>query len=138
MAEVFRPTYSYTDPRTGEKIKRKSKTWHARYYLPSGKRVRVKLYRDKKASETKAAELEKRGARLDSGFADPLDEHAARPLAEHAEHFRRYLEAKRNTPDYVALTFARLTAILDGCRFVRPADVQPSAVVAFLDDLRRS
>jgi site-specific recombinase XerC len=98
----------------------------------------VKLYKDRKASETKAAELERRGERFDAGYADPLDEHARRPLAEHAGDFRQYLVAKRNTPDYVALTSARLTAILDGCRFVRIPDVQPSAVVAFLDRLRRA
>lgn len=137
MAQVYRPTYTYIDPATGKKTKRKSKTWHARYYLPSGQRVRVKLYRDKKASETKAAELERRGERLDSGFADPLDEHAKRPLAEHAEDFRRYLAAKGNTPDYVEKMLFRLTAVLDGCRFTKAADVQPSAVVEFLGTLRR-
>jgi integrase/recombinase XerD len=137
MAQVYRPTYTYTDPATGKKRKRKSRTWHARYYLPSGQRVRVKLYRDKKASETKAAELERRGERLDAGFADPLDEHAKRPLAEHAEDFRRYLAAKRDTDDYVSRTYARLSAILDGCNFVRLGDVQPSLVIEFLDRLRR-
>ncbi len=58
------------------------------------------------------------------------------PLAEHAEDFRRYLAAKRNTSDYVALTFARLTAILDGCRFTKIGDVQASAVVEYLGALR--
>ena len=65
MAEVFRPTYTVTDPRTGQRAKRKSKTWHIRYYLPSGERKRVKGYTDKKATEAKAAELERRGIRVD-------------------------------------------------------------------------
>jgi len=137
MAEIFRPVYTAVDPATGRKVRRKSPTWWIRYYLPDGRRLKVKGYTDRKATESKAAELEKRAQRVDGGFADALDEHAARPLAQHAEDFRRYLVAKRNTPDYVALTFARLLAILDGCRFVRPADLQPSAVVAFLDELRR-
>src|SRR5438132_993841 len=101
MAQVYRPVF-HVDPKTGKRVrastpgavKRKSKTWHARYYLPSGQRVRVKLYRDRKASETRAAELERRGERLDAGFADPLDEHARRPLAEHLADFAGYLAAK--------------------------------------------
>jgi site-specific recombinase XerC len=73
---------------------------------------------------------------LAEGLADPLDAHAKRPLAEHAEDFRRYLQAKGNTADYVDRTTFRLTALLDGCRFVLVGDVQPSAVLSFLVDLR--
>jgi site-specific recombinase XerC len=144
VASVFRPTY-YLDERTGKRckantpgaVKRKSKTWWCRYYLPTGERKKVKLYTDRKASETRAAELERRGARLDAGFADPLDEHAKRPLAEHAEDFRRYLAAKGNTAEYVAKLAFRLTAVLDACRFVRTVDLQSSAVVEYLGTLRR-
>src|SRR4029434_6307842 len=111
MAEVFRPVYSVTDPVTGKKSRRKSKTWHVRFYTPDGVRHRVKGYRDKKATETYAAELERRGIRLDAGLVDPADARAKPPLAEHAEDFRRYLAAKGNTSDYVALTFARVQAL---------------------------
>jgi hypothetical protein len=57
MAEVYRPTYTYIDPKTGKRVKRTSRTWHVRYYGPNGERHRVKGYRDKKATETLAAEL---------------------------------------------------------------------------------
>jgi hypothetical protein len=67
---------------------------------------------------------------------DPTEEHAKRPLAEHAEDFRCYLTAKGNTADYVQLTTFRLTAALDACRFVRIGDGQASAVVSFLAELR--
>jgi integrase len=144
MAEIFRPVY-HIDPATAKRVnsrfpgalRKKSKTWWIRYYLPSGERKKVKGYTDKKATAAKAAELERKAARLAEGLADPTDDHAKRPLAEHAEDFRRYLAAKQNTSDYVALTFARLSTVLDGCRFVRPADLQPSAVVEFLEQLRR-
>jgi len=136
MAQVYRPAYTHTDPATGKKIKRKSKTWHIRYWTPAGKRVRVKGYRDKKATENLAAELERRAIRLDAGMVDVADEHAKRPLAEHSEDFRRYLAAKGNTAEYVAKLSYRLTAILDGCRFVKICEVQASAVVEFLGTLR--
>lgn len=89
MAEVFRPTY-YVDPATGKRVnagagavRKKSPTWWIRYYTPDGKRHKVKGYPDRKATQNKAAELERRGIRLDARLADPLDEHAKTPLAEH-------------------------------------------------------
>jgi integrase len=143
MAEVFRPTY-YVDPATGKRVnagkpgavKKKSPTHWIRYYLPSGERRKAKGYRDKKATETYAAELERRAEREHAGVIDPTDAHAKRPLAEHAEDFRRYLAAKSNTPPYVQLILFRLYAVLDDCRFVRVADVQAAAVVEFLARLR--
>jgi len=132
MAEVFRPAYTVVDPKTGKRIKRKSKTWHIRYYTPDGRRIRVKGYRNKKATEAKAAELERRAIRLDAGIIDVTEAHAKRPLTEHAEEFRRYLAAKGNTPDYVALLQFRLTSLLKDCKFDRIADVQASTVVEFL------
>src|SRR5438874_7019021 len=130
MAEIFRPAY-HVDPATGKRVnagtpgavRKKSPTWWIRYYTPDGNRHKVKGYRDKKATETKAAELERRGIRLDAGIVEPTDEHAKRPLAEHAEDFRRYLQAKGNTSLYVQLMLFRLNAVLDGCGFVRMADV---------------
>src|SRR6266571_3846143 len=103
MAEVFRPVYSVIDSKTGKRVKRKSRTYHVRYYTPDGERCRVKGYRDKKATETLGAELERKAIRQDAGMSDPTDEHAKRPLAEHAEDFRRYLVAKGNTAPYVSL-----------------------------------
>src|SRR5688572_25665008 len=102
MAEVYRPTYTVLNPKTGKRVKKKSRTWHIRYYTPDGQRHRVKGYTDRKATEAKAAQLERRGIRLEAGLADPLDEHAAKPLIKHAEDYRRFLSAKGNTEEYVA------------------------------------
>ena len=77
---------------------------------------------------------------VDAGLGDPADVHAKRPLAEHAEDFRRYLAAQAKPPaDYVALTFAQSwTAVLDGCRFTKiRRHVQASAVVEYLGTLRK-
>lgn len=136
MASIFRPSYTVTDPKTGKKICKRSRTWWIRYYTPDGIRHRVKGYKDKKATETRAAELERRGIRLDAGAVDPTDEHAKTPLAKHAEDFRRYIAAKGNTEKHVALTETRLLACLDGCGFVRVTDLQPSPLVEYLAQLR--
>jgi integrase len=143
MAEVFRPVY-YADPATGKAVKKsfpgavkhRSPTWWIRYYTPDGQRHKVKGYPDKKATETKAAELERRGIRLAAGIVDPTEEYAKKPLADHAEDFRRYLTAKGNTASYVQLVLFRLTAVLDGCHFIRIADVQTSTVLSFISELR--
>jgi integrase len=136
MAEIFRPIYTQLDASTGKKIRRKSRTWWIRYYDPSGQRHKVKGYKDKKATETRAAELERRGIRLAAGLVDPTEQHAKTPLTEHAEDYRDYLASKGNTSRYVQLVLFRLMALLDGCGFVRIADVQTSAVLAFVSELR--
>src|SRR5262245_54157201 len=133
MAQVYRPSYS--DSKTGKR--KRSRTWHVRYYTPDGVRHHRKGFRDKRATENLAAELERKGIHEAAGVIDPTHEHAKKPLAEHAEDFRRYLTAKGNTPDYVTLVLFRLTAVLDSCRFVRVADVQASAVVEFLARIRQ-
>ena len=33
MAEVFRPIYTVLDPATGKRVRKKSRTWHIRYYV---------------------------------------------------------------------------------------------------------
>src|SRR5271167_2210514 len=101
MAEIFRPHY-HVDSATGKRVnagapgavRRKSKTWHIRYYTPDGKRHKVKGYPNKKATENKAAELERRGIRLHAGVVEPSDEHAATPLVEHLADYRLYLQAR--------------------------------------------
>jgi len=143
MAEIFRH-YFYVDPATGKRVnantpgavRKKSKNWHIRYYTSDGTRHKVTGYADKKATEAKAAKLERRAIRLDEGIVEPSDIHAKTPLSEHAEDFRRYLAAKGNTEEYVAKTHSRLQVVLDGCRFTNLADVQSSAVVEFLGTLR--
>jgi integrase len=132
MAQVYRPTY--TDPRTGQR--KRSKTWHIRYYTPDGVRHHRKGFRDKRATENLAAELERRGIHEAAGVIDPTHEHAKIPLAEHLADYITYLRAKGDTPRHVRQVETYTRACLDSCRFVRVGDVQPSAVLTFLAALR--
>jgi integrase len=144
VAQILKGRY-YVDPATGKRVKksfpgarqRKSTVWWIRYYTPDGRRLWAKGFKDRKATEALAVELERRGQREAAGIADPADEHAKRPLAAHVADFRRYLAAKGNTALYVKLALFRLNALLDGCGFVRMSDLQPSAVVEFLSSLRQ-
>ena len=83
MAEIFRPVYTTKD-KTGKTIRRKSPTWWIRYYDANKRRHKVKGYTDRAATVAKGTELEKRAARLDAGLIDPTEEHAKKPLADHA------------------------------------------------------
>ena len=136
MAEIFRPTYSVTDPKTGKRVKRKSRTWHIRYYLPNGKRVRMKGHKDKAATQALARELERKAARLQEGIIDPTDEHGKKPLAEHLADYQAHLAAKRDTAEHVAKSKFRIETCLDSCRFINIGDVQSFAVMGFLAELR--
>jgi site-specific recombinase XerD len=71
------------------------------------------------------------------GMTDPFQEHRKRPLLEHLEDFKRFLVAKGNTPEYATLTHTRAKAVVEGCKFVRMADLSPSAVVGFLGELQK-
>ena len=144
MAEVFKPAY-HVDPASGKRVnssfpgavRKKSPTWWIRYYTSDGKRHKVKGYKDKRATDGLAAELERKADRQAAGIVDPTEEHAKRPLAEHAEDYRRYLVAKGSSSAHVRHTMPALLACLDGCRHVRMSDLQPSAVVGFLAELRK-
>jgi site-specific recombinase XerD len=143
MAQVYRPTF-YVNSATGKRVKagtpdarkRKSPTWHIRYWTPAGVRVRVKGYKDRKATEAYAVELERKADREAAGYADVAEEHARRPLEQHAADFLRGLTAKGNVGAYVATVGFRLTAVLDGCRFIKIGDIQASGVLDFLAALK--
>jgi len=67
MAEIFRPSYTTTDPKTGRKVKRQRTHWWIRYYArdASGHPVRrqVQGYTDRTATENLAVRLEREAAR---------------------------------------------------------------------------
>src|SRR5262245_52519889 len=132
MASIYQPTYTKTDAATGRKVKRKTRKWYIEYRDADGRVQKVPGYADLPATRQLAADLERRAVRLQSGLADPFEEHRKRSLADHLADFRRYLEAKGNTEKHARQTCNRVQAVLDGCRFQRIPDLSPSAVVEWL------
>jgi integrase len=125
------------------KVRIVSKVWYGRYKDADGRRRTVPLCPDKTASKDMLAKLVT-DAKTKQLYPEPpvseaerkLRESAARPLLDHLEDFRRVLAAKGNTPDHVARICGRARAVLEGCGFVRPADLQAAPVVEFLAGLR--
>lgn len=136
MANLYKKPVIMTDPKTGQKIKTKSKKWWGRYRDENGVERRVSLAADKAAAQAMLNELVKKVERRTAGLEDPFDEHRRTPLAEHLADFRQYLEGKGNTEKHARLTYTRAQAIIDGCKFKRINDVSPSAVVEWLKDER--
>jgi integrase len=119
------------------KVKDRAEKWYGQYKDAAGKRCRVPLCTDKQEAKRMLAKLEVDSLRGQLGMADPYADHRSRPLLDHLEDFRRYLAAKGNSVEYVQKTCSQIGALLDGCRFIRIADLQPSAVIEFLAKLRQ-
>jgi hypothetical protein len=121
----------------GRNYLRPSKCWYFKYRDGNGTVRRMKGFADLKATEQLAAETERKASRVRSGYTDPAEEHARRPLAAHLKDYAAHLEAKGNTPDHTALTTGRVTALLSGCGFVFPLDADAGKAAEWLNTLRR-
>lgn len=136
MASLYKKPVVTTDPKTGQKIKTKSKKWWGRYRDENGVERRVPLATDKAAAHAMLHELVKKVERRAVGLDDPFELHRKRPLNDHLSDFRQFLEGKGNTEKHARQTCHRVQAIVDGCRFVRLGDVSPSAVIEWLKNER--
>src|SRR5262245_11833563 len=119
MASIIRRYYTRTDPVTGKNVRKRLRTSYIEYRDAAGILRRGPGFVDRGATEQLAAELERKAERQQSGLADPFEEHRKRPLLcarcrgrgelaagelcdcpgrPHLADFRRFLEAKGNTP----------------------------------------
>jgi integrase len=115
----------------------KAKKWYGRYTDGAGKPCRVPLSESKETARRMLTKLAGDSQLAGVGIVDPYAEHRHRPLLEHVEDFGRYLAARGNTEKYCSRTVSHVRGVIEGCRFRYLHDLQPSAVVGFLADLRR-
>lgn len=127
-------TVLYPLTKGGRKYLRPSARWYFELRTPDGRRRRVKGFRDLRATEQRAAELERRAERGEVGLIDP---HARRPLSEHLTDYAAHLEAKGDTAGHVKHTASRLTALFAGCGFTMIAELNAGKVAGRLNALRR-
>ncbi len=131
-------TVLYPLTKDGRKYLRPARRWYFDLRDDSGTVRRVKGFADLKATEQLAAEMERKASRVRSGFTDPAEEHARRPLAAHLTDYAAHLEAKGNTADHTTLTTGRVTALLSECGFVFSADADAASAAEWLNALRRN
>ena len=130
-------TIFYPLTKDGTKYLRPAKRWYFDLRDDTGTVRRVKGFADLRATEQLAAEMERKASRVRSGYADPVEEHVRRPLADHLTDYAAHLEAKGNTADHTQQTTKRVTALLAGCGFVFPRDADTGKVAEWLNSLRR-
>jgi integrase/recombinase XerC len=129
-------TVLYPLTKDGTKYLRPAKRWYFDLRDDSGTVRRVKGFADLKATEQLAAEMERKASRVRSGFTDPAEEHARRPLADHLKDYAAYLGAKGDDPKHVRDTVARCTALFAGCGFVFPMDADAGKAAEWLNARR--
>ena len=104
------------------------------YKGPDGTRKRVKGFKDKAATQQRAARLEKEAELAQEGIVDRFKEHHKRPLLQHLEDLNAALLAKGDTARHAQVVHSRAKAVMNGCHFVFFDDVSASKVNQYLAD----
>jgi integrase len=136
MASIFKPTYTHTNPDTGEKTQRPLSKWYIKFRDADGILRKVPGYTDKSATRQLAAELERKAALQKIGISDPFERHRKRALAEHVADFENHLRDKGNSKKHVTITADRVRRTVEHCRFTYIDDIAPSPIEAYLAELR--
>jgi integrase len=136
MASLYKKPVIVTDPKTGEKIKTKSKKWWGRYRDENGVERRVPLAVDKAAAQAMLNDLVKKVERRIAGLVDRFDEHRKRPIGDHLADFERHLKSKGISAEQIKLVASRSRRIVEGCNAAFIGDISASRVQAYLADLR--
>lgn len=132
MTERGRAVF-YKLSKDGTKYLKPVSKWYIRL---SSESKPIPGFKDKGATEQRAAELERRASRESVGLTDPAEEHLKRPLLLHLEDFERSMLADGCTNEYAALATSRCTAMLEGCKFARVADISASRLAEWLAEQR--
>jgi site-specific recombinase XerD len=136
MASLYKKPIIIRDPKTGQKVKVKSKKWWGRYRDENGFDRRVPLATDKTAAESILNKIVKKAERKAAGIADPFEDHHKKPLKKHLEDFVVNLINKNSSKEHVNTTRQQATSIIEACKFTWIKDISASRVQQFLGDLR--
>ncbi len=121
----------------GKKVVKQSQKYYTRLTDADGIKRTIPLFRDKTASQQRAAQLQKEIELAKAGVIDRYKKHRKRPSTEHLKDFKQYLLDKGDTQDYARLTHNRVKAILTDCKFTFIGDVQPSRVQRYIAERKQ-
>lgn len=138
MANLYKKPYYRTDPKTGERVKRLTKKWWGQYKDAGGKLKREPLATDKSAAQAMLNEIVRRVERERAGLVDPTEEERKRPISEHVDDYRRYLENKGVTGKQVNESTSKIWKVIAGCKCRTIADISAASAMDFLTELRKS
>ena len=137
MAALLKPTYTKIDPKTGRRVKKKSRKWYGQYVDADGVTQRVPLCTDKGAAQAMLSEIVRQVDRKQAGIVDACIENTKRPLSEHLDDYCRFLSAKGDTDEHVDLTISRIKTAMIGCGFRWIGDLSASRFSEWLADARQ-
>lgn len=138
MASLYKKPVFVTDPKTGKRVKAKSKKWWGRFRDDSGRERRVPLAADKMAAETMLNELVRKTERTKAGIIDHYDEHRKRPLNTHLNDFEKHLRSRGVSQQQITQVIFRARRIVSGSNANMIGQLTASRVQAFLADLRQN
>jgi len=136
MASLYKKTEDRRDPKTGEKVKRKSRKWWGRYRDASGCERRVPLAADKAAAQAMLTERVRKSEREAAGISDPFEDHRIRPLEKHIAEWKVYLTNKGNSDKHVGEIVTKVKRIVETCGWKMINDLSAGNVVQCLADFR--
>jgi site-specific recombinase XerC len=124
MGNLFKPTYTRVDPKTGKRVRRKVSKWYGKFRDASGKVQSVPLSADKTAAGAMLTDLIRRSRLQQAGLLDPAAEHLAAPLEGHLYDFKAHLEAKARSEKHISETLRVIGNVVASCRLKVLADLQ--------------
>ena len=94
-------------------------------------------YTERRATEQLAARLDREAAQQREGIIDRHAEHRKILLTQHLDDYKQHLQNIDASPKHITTTLPRIRKTLVGSKALYWSDLQPSAVSAFLAQLRR-
>ncbi len=136
MASIYKKPVIVRDPKTGQKVKTKSKKWWGRYTDSLGCEKRVPLATDKMVSQSMLKELVHKVERQKAGLEDPVEDEMQKPIRVHLADFEKSQKSKNNSPRYIFEIMGKIRRFVDACRWRRIGQIKATDVQGFLADLR--
>ena len=138
MASLFKQTYTSTDKKTGQRVRRKSKKWYGQYTDERGRTRRVALCTDKSAAQAMLTERVRKAQRIRAGLSDPCESQLERPLKEHIDEFERHLRLKDSSDVHINQSIRQIRKVAEDCGFLRLSDFNADRFAEWLDALLAS
>ena len=136
MATIFKRKRKVKLP-NGKTVVKQSEKYYTRLTNADGIKRTIPLYRDKIASEQKAARLQKEIEQAAEGVIDKYRAHRKRPLSEHIVDFEKSLLAKGVTGKHASLVRSRVEKVFAECKAVFWGDMRASIIQTTISGLRK-
>lgn len=135
MARVFRHKYPKRTP-DGRKVRVPCRKWYIAYVDADGRRRKEPGFTDKRATEERANEIQKRIDRQKAGILDSeslnLTAQLTAPIEDHVRAYETFLKAQNVSDWHLSETMRRLKYMTTECGFNRLADIKADPVQAWV------